>query len=208
MSSERILVFASGIKKLQILLCAIVMVASTFGIAYGCRAALAQITYYRIKYIQPDISLRSVARRAEKAFERYPYNYYLCIFIAEKYYFERYDTYGNEIAERVEESAYWCDKGLSLNPYRSQLRRLKTRLLRRESLSKAIKYWRKFVEWDFWNPHHHAVLADLYIEAGDFEKAQESLAWVEDFEEYEGLLRDLYEAWKREMDMDTVEPLP
>jgi hypothetical protein len=44
-------------------------------------------------------------------------------------------------------------------------------LLSRSDPAASLAYWREFLDWDFWSPHNHAVLADLQARAGDFEAA-------------------------------------
>ena len=101
----------------------------------------------------------------------YPYNYYFCIWTAEKAYYTSFEVDNKEALRRLNIAQRWCNAGLGLNAYNSQLRRLKTHLLEKKSPSEAADYWKKYVEWQFWEPYNHAVLAELYAETGDFDKA-------------------------------------
>ena len=78
----------------------------------------------------------------------------------------------------------WCDRGLKLNPFSSQLQRLKTRLLARTSLPDAIEQWEQYVDWHFWDPYHHAVRVDLHVRAGDVKRARAALIWLENTRYY------------------------
>lgn len=195
-------------KKVVIILSLLLIAGSVLGMVHGTRAALSLVNYYQTKYRDQDSGEDPIwiARRADDAFTCYEYNYYYCIYAAEKCYYQRLDERGVEIPERIEESVYWCDKGLSLNPYKSQLRRLKVRFLRRESVQEAVEYWEDFVEWSFWDPYHHAVLVELYAEAGDFGKAMDSLTWVAGTTFYDDAKKKVDEAWQREMVFEDAGP--
>jgi len=187
---------------IRILIGLLLLVLSVYGIFHGIRASLAQAIYHYVKYgagskVVED--LRATFRRCQDSFRLYPYGYYLCIWTAEKAYYGRFGPNGKEVPERLEAARLWCERGLELNYYKSQLRRLKTRLLARESLPDAIEYWGKYVDWQFWEPYNHAVLVEMYAEAGDLNNALESLVWVEGSEYYEEASRKFDEAWKKEM---------
>ncbi|MFC1497371.1 tetratricopeptide repeat protein [Verrucomicrobiota bacterium] len=141
----------------------------------------------------------SIVRRCEEAYGFYPYNYYFCMLTAETAFNNRFDYNGKELPERIEVLQYWCDKGLTLNPYKRELRTLKRFVLKRESLSSAIKYWENYVEWNFWDPDNHAVLVDLYAQAGNFGRAMESLRLAEKSEHYEKVRKKLHTTWQKEI---------
>lgn len=152
---------------------------SAFYLVHGARAALAQAIYYQSKFGSTADNTRAVIRRCGAAFNLYTYNYNFCSWSAEKAYESAGEQRGAEQREMLEAAETWCDHGLNLNPYKVNLRYLKTVLIAADSLEKAIQYWKKYVEWDFWNPENHEFLLDLYIESGEYEKAGEELKWLE-----------------------------
>lgn len=179
----------------------LLLAVSVYGIFHGARVGLAQAIYHHVKYGSEAgkvENLRSALTRCQHTYRLYPYNYYFCIWMAEKAYYNRFGPDGKESPELLEAARLWCERGLDLNYYRSQLRRLKTRLLAEKSLPEAIKYWEKYIDWQFWEPYNHAVLVEMYAEAGDFSKAAESLAWVEGSRYYDETSEKLHKAWKRE----------
>jgi hypothetical protein len=157
---------------------ACLVVLSAAGLVHGTRAAVAQALYHQAKFGSANRYLAGILRRCEAAGRLYPWNYYFCSWAAGQAYARRDDVNGAQRAARMRAAERWCDAGLSLNPYRSQLRLLKTRLLQAYDLAHAIRHWEAYVDWAFWYPHHHAVLAELYASAGDVEKAAGELRWV------------------------------
>ena len=71
------------------------------------------------------------------------------------------------------------------NGYRSQLRRLETRLLWDRSPAEAIAYWEAHTNWQYWEPYNHETLAGLYANYGEFEKADRELKLLVNFPAYE-----------------------
>ncbi len=157
-------------------------------LAHAARAAWAQWNYSSLRYGRGAAApLPDKLRRGEASFQAYPWNYYLCIYLAEAAWHASGSAAESERPFLLDAARKWCERGLALNPYRSQLRWLKTEFLRRESPARALQYWRAYVEWDFWTPHHHAALAELAAEAGDFRQAEESLYWAQRAADYEGV---------------------
>jgi hypothetical protein len=164
---------------------------------YGVRAGIAQALYFKAKYGSDRDRFPLIAARCESAWRLYPFNYYFAMWTAEKAYYGREaDTLDSAM---VQSAARWCDAGLKLNPYRSSLRLLKMRLLRMQSLNQAISYWEAYVDWDFWNPYNHAVLAELYASGGRWGKAMQALQWVKGSPYYNDTRRTLNELWREQM---------
>jgi len=118
---------------------------------------------------------------------------------ADTAYDTAFDAGGRADDERLSIARRWCEIGLELNPFRRPLRVLKTGLLARDSLRDAIDYWERYVDWHFWDPGNHALLAELYAEDGDFGKAMQSLRWVQGSEHYEAVRSALQDAWRNEI---------
>ena len=94
---------------------------------------------------------------------------------------------------------FLCNAGLRCNPYNGQLKLIKTRLFEEKSVAEAIAYWRDYVDWEFWRPYNHAVMSELYSEAGNIEKAQDELMWLKGSEYYEETRKFLLKAWGKEL---------
>jgi len=194
----------STIRTYRIVAGVIVLAISIAGIVQGSRAGIAQGLYWQAKFgsvkdYPRDVRLGATLRRCESAYRWYPYNYWFSIWTAETVWHERCDRLGREVPERVDGAALWCDRGLALNRHKSQLRLLKARLLERDSAARAMRYWEEYVEWQFWEPYNHAVLAELRAKAGDYAGAVAALEWVGGSRHYEQAARMVNEAWNREL---------
>ena len=175
------------------------MTLSIYGISHGARAGLAQTKYFQLKYGKDRNSPEAVFKESQTAHRLYPHNYYLCLFAAKLAYNKRFDDKRQLLPDRLNTAAYWCDTGLDLNYHKKQLRHLKAFLIKEQSITDAIVYWKGYVKWQFWNPFNHAILVQLYSEAGDFQRAMQSLAWVKGSEHYTSAKTKLNQAWKKEM---------
>ena len=179
----------------------LLLLLAVVGVAHGFRASMSYAGYHSVRYgsqaKQPDAMV--VAKICRRANRYYPHNYFMNIMAGEKcWYAEANGTVTREAL--VEEARWWCDEGLSQNYFSSQLRKLKTNLLELESPVAAADYWEEYVDWDFWNPDHHADLVRLQVKAGDFDKAARSLLWVEGEPRYAEASAYLREAWKGEQE--------
>ncbi len=174
---------------------------SVCGTVQAVRAAISYAGYYQIKYGAEQTALWQKLDKAEDVYDLYPWNYNLCIWCAEHSYYNRFDD-GREQEKLIVSAGKWCDRGLDLNPFKSQLRLLKARLLARESSAEAAEYWREYVQWDFWTPYHHAVLAEFYIDAGKLWEAADELRWLQNSGYYDDISEKIQEAWRKEMQLD------
>jgi hypothetical protein len=175
------------------------LLVSFAGMAHAFRASFAQALYYESRYGWARENTDGILRRCETAGRLYPFNYDFPICSAEKAYYSRNNGTVAETRERLDAARLWCDAGLELNPYRSELRLLKTRLIAMSSPARAAQYWKDYVGWHFWDPYNHAVLAGLYAEAGEVEKAVDSLQWVKGSKYYEEAAGNIKKAWEKEM---------
>ncbi|NQU40440.1 MAG: hypothetical protein HQ523_10845 [Lentisphaerae bacterium] len=169
-----------------------------FGCFYSARASRAHLLYQDAKYGVRREDVPAVLRACETAHRIYPHNYNFCAWAAEQAYHSRNTVHGEARARRLRAAESWCDVGLALNPFKSQLHLLKARLLEPLHPRAAAAHWARYVEWHFWEPYNHAVLVDLYASAGDFDHAAESLDWVRGSEHYEWALGRVQDAWKQE----------
>ncbi|MCX7591089.1 MAG: hypothetical protein N2255_05615 [Kiritimatiellae bacterium] len=179
---------------------ALLLVFSGAGVIHGVRAGRAQVLYHDAKYSIAAHEPDGILRRCEVAQKLYPFNYYFHIWAAENAWRAYLGAAANEGRTRwLEAARFWCDTGLACNPYRSELRTLKMRLLAMDSVEEAIRYWRSYLDWHFWEPYNHALMVELYAKAGDFERAVAEMRWVRGSRHYEDARRILDEAWAREV---------
>jgi len=179
-------------------LAVILVILSVAGLAHGIRAVQANALYFQAKYGSQKDNPTAIFALYERAQHGYPYNYNFCILAAESAYYSSFDVDPKEAARRRLLATQWCDTGLKLDVYKSQLRLLKTRLLAMESLPAAIRYWENYVDWEYWAPRNHAVLVEMYSLAGDFDKALQSLALTEGSDVYNDASHKFVEIWDRE----------
>ena len=154
------------------------LVLSGIGVVHGTKAALAARLSCRAQSSYPSVPVDQILSLCQRAYSLYPWNYYFSIFSAEAAYYQSDAVYGEARTERLRLARLWCDRGLIQNPYKSQLRRLKTRFLWEDSPAQAIAYWASHTEWQFWDPYNHATLSELYARNGDISKAEQELKWI------------------------------
>lgn len=183
------------------------MFAGAAGIVYGGRAALSHWLYHRVKYgAERDLDAAAILRRGETAFRLYPFSYHLCEFMAETAWEARFGEGGAVRDDMAAAANDWCRRGLVLNRRSRRLNELAARGLALRSPAASVAFWRKYVQWDFWQPDNHAVLADLQIGAGDYAGALDSLRWAARSTHHERVLRRLRAAWRREREAPPQAP--
>ena len=145
----------------------------------AARASLAAFLYHQAKYgAGSRRGAAAVLVRCRDADRLYPLNHRFCLLTARRAYEERLDMAGKERPEYVRQAAYWCERGLALNPHSRDLHLVRTRLLQRESVEQAVRYWEDYVHRHFWDRFNQAVLVHLYIESGSYGKAVSTLSWL------------------------------
>lgn len=183
----------AGIRLVALLLAALCLIC----IVHGIRAGVAQGLYFRAKFGSDREDLGRIVHGCKTACRLYPANYYFAMWTAETAYYRWEADKGLDHA--LEAARKWCDAGLRVNHYRSSLRLLKMRLLRMDSTGEATTYWQEYVDWHFWNPHNHAVLAELYADSGRWGKAMQELRWVKGSPYYEHTRRTINGLWREQM---------
>lgn len=167
---------------------------------YAARATCAHYLYFSEKYgnASGGDTDDGTASHWEQSYTLYPHNYHLCIEAMERAWHSRFAGEVEDLG-RVHVSEKWCDRGLTANPFLSQLRLHKTILIERESVEDAIAYWREYVDQNYWVPFNHAFLTDLYTRGGQFTYAFESLEMVEGSPHEKDVRARLFKAWDVEM---------
>ncbi len=154
------------------------LVISLAGMRLALRAGTAQAYYFTMKYGSPVADTFQLLEACRKAYALYPWNYYFSILAAEAAY-SAWEQQRRHDDSWFHQASLWCERGLRQNPWKSQLRRVQARLLWRDSPREAIRVWREYTDWHFWEPYNHAVLAEMYAMAGDFPRAEAELLWTE-----------------------------
>lgn len=179
----------------------VLAVIGCVGLWISINISVAQNIYFEAKYGTTASDQDAILLACSMAHSFYPHNYYCALLAAETAWNRRNKTRtASERSVFAAEAEKWCDIGLKLNPYERSLRYLKMRILEERSIGDAIRYWERHVEWQFWSPFNHLVLVELYANAGEFEKALESLKWVRGTEYERDAVLLLRRAWEQERD--------
>jgi hypothetical protein len=174
----------------------LLLALSLAGAVHGARAALAQAIYFDARYGASKTFPDGILRRYRQAHALYPSNYRFSAWAGET---AAAEIRAGDGGWAVATARRCCDAGLDANPFHGPLRLLRARLLDRESPIEAVRYWERYVDWQYWSPQNHAVLVDLCARAGDFEKAARSLALIRNTRWHEAASQRLRAAWAREM---------
>lgn len=158
----------------------VLLVAGAWGSVYAVKVGRAQALYYHAKYGAGRGDIDGMLRDCERAYQLYPHNYYFSYYITDQSLnAARSATNAVDFERYFKAAKYWCDTGLRQNDYREEINRMKVWLLEEDGdLEGAITHWAAFVDKEFWNPDHHAVLADLYLRARDLENARSEVVWA------------------------------
>ena len=185
-------------RRVNQLLGALLVLGGLAGAAWSVRAGLGQAIYFQAKFGPNRANPEVVDALAQRAIRLYPFQYRLCVWAAETAYYHRHDASGVVMPERLAMADAWCQRGLKLQPYNSELRLLDVRLTALTSPGEAARKWRPYLDWAFWYPYHHLVMVELACDAGRFSEAAAALEWVKGTP-YEKQARDYYlNAWQAE----------
>ncbi len=168
-------------------------------LVHGARAGLGQFHYFRAKYGPDAKSPEAIAARARRAAALYPFNYRLCL-VAGQAAFAQGGGEGDSAPRReaLLRARAWCERGLYLNPHMLELRWLKTRIIgEEESPDAAIRYWREYVDWDYWRPQNHAALVRLCVRADRWDDVNRELEVIRGTEEFASTLQFVDEVRRR-----------
>lgn len=156
-----------------------VVVFALAGMTYAACAGLSQWLYFSAKYGAGARNVDLALDRIAQAHRFYGANFFASTYAAEQAWHAAGRQADTEKAARLyAASERWCRTGLRQNNYDRSLRLRWAALLAREDVHAAIAYMETFLEWQFWDPWNHAVLAELYARAGELDAAQRALYWV------------------------------
>jgi hypothetical protein len=179
----------------------ILLVVCAVGAIYSVCATISQSAYKMAKYGRGKSDFQVALNLCLTAERLYPYNFYVQQYICERAYYDSFEASSTEeAAELLDVSRRWCDRGLHLNYYDRTLRLRRVVLLARRDLERAVREMEQYVDWHFWHPHNHAILASLYAKSGDFDKAEQSLFLVKQSKYYEDAVRSVERAKQKFLD--------
>jgi hypothetical protein len=144
--------------------------------------------------------------RCALAHRLYPRSYWLCQWAASVAYGQSLTGDPSQRDGWLKRSGDWSRRGLDLNPYKAGLRLARARVLAAGSPAAGARYWQAYVEWDFWDPANHAVLAGMYAEAGWFDKAWAEVDLIAKFPEADVARREIQRAWKAQQEPPAFGP--
>lgn len=176
-------------------------IVSVLGVTRAARATAAYALYHNSRYGSGKESVSGILAGCAIAYRYYPYNYYFPILAAESAYYSAPAAVAEEKRRLLGAADYWCDTGLQLNPYKIKLRLLRARIIADENPSDAVEYWQAYVDWHYWEPFNHCVLAELQAQAGDFDEAFRTLDTIKGQNYYEEGLSRVDAYWRKEMVM-------
>jgi len=148
------------------------------GIAHSLRNERVACLYHESRFGHSSADFGRVCLLAEQAYAISPVHHLFWTWVAERARDMRKDAMGPTRAGLTAEMGRWCDRGLSANPWSPPLRLIRAGLLSEQDLRAAIRWWEPCVDWQYWEPLNHAVLAELYAKAGEFPRAFEVLGRI------------------------------
>jgi hypothetical protein len=173
---------------------------SLMGLVYGVSAAVGEISYFHSRYGVGRRDLTRALALSERAAAFYPFDYYVSIWAGKQAFHGRHQAAAAAESEAlVGAAARWAKRGYRLNPYNSETVQLWADVLALKSPRAALDVWAPYVERHFWEPFNHVFLVDLYLRAGDLEKAEEALYWAKPSDQFEGLRKRLEAAQRARM---------
>jgi len=178
----------------------------SYGFFHAVKASLSYKAYKRIKYghftgtpmeIAPARSPTEVLPACERMMALYPHNYYAAVLAAHAAFMYALEDHESHVKERwIRTAQYWDDMGMRLNPYNVEIYSTHARILQKTGKPlEASRFWREEVlgirgefgepdntlrRGEFWNPDRHDTMAELYLHAGQLDRAVAELDWVRD----------------------------
>jgi hypothetical protein len=88
-------------------------------------------------------------------------------------------------ADLRDSAGRWCGRTLDANPWHPKARVMRAAMLAEADPQEALRYWRRCVDWQYWEPFNHAFLAELHGRCGDFALASNTLERIRGMPYYE-----------------------
>lgn len=157
---------------------ALACLLAALAVLHCCRAGLASVLYYQSRYGHKGKDPAAALDQARRAHALYPHNYLLAISAGKQaFYAGRGATNGTE---RLQQARHWSAIAFGLCPFNSEAAHLRAEVLALDSLPDAIALWERYRDRVFWEPFNHWLLVDLYVRAGEWDRAAEALYWLKD----------------------------
>ena len=180
-------------RNVRLALGCLLFAAGLFGTLHAARAAAAQRLYHGAKHgffrdterevppivdyrhpgsgVEPEQFAEDVAelsRRARRAAELYPHNYYFPAFAARAALIQaRRAGSRAELDDAVLAALYFSREAAALNPYDAEARYVRAEALAADGqVTEALDLWRPIVEREFWNGANHDEYARLLLLEG------------------------------------------
>ena len=170
-------------RNVRLALGCLLFAAGLFGTVHAARAAVAQRLYHGAKHgffrdtpreVPPVVDYRDpgagveparfaeavaeLSRRARRAAELYPHNYYFPAFAARAALIQARQAGSRaELDDAVLAALYFSREAAALNPYDAEARYVR---------GEALDLWRPIVEREFWNGANHDEYARLLLLEG------------------------------------------
>ncbi len=188
-------------RNVRLALGCLLFAAGLFGSFRAARAASAQRLYHGAKHgffrdtareVPPVVDYRDpgggvdparfaedaeeLARRARRAAELYPLNYYFPAFAARASLIRAERARSREeLGEAVLAALHFSREAVALNPYDAEARWVRSEALVADGRPReALEFWRPILEREFWNPANHDQYARLLLFEGS--RASRALA--------------------------------
>ena len=163
----------------------------SFGaVVYSVLAAASAALYYDSRYRQADGDPIRALKLAREAHALYPHNYLLCVAMGKRAFYV--DPQAPDQEGWRAEADRWSERAYALCPFDSEAAHLRTEVLARVALPRAVALWEQYRDRVFWEPFNQWMMLDLYVRAGQLDKASEALYWLKDtpyFEKADGMVR-------------------
>ena len=190
----------------------LVLLVSIAGIIHGIHACLAQNLYFRVRYgVLKESDAESILAACERSYQLYPFNYNLCSIATDVAFLEA-DRASDQVlrGRLLSDSGKWCERGLALNTYSRDLNLRKAGLLGAGGggASKAAAHWERYTDWQYWNPVNHYILGQMYIWAGELEKAKRCAVLVDKWEYGALLMEAIDDERARQAGLQTGRAIP
>ena len=180
-------------RNVRLALGCLLFAAGLFGTVHAARAAVAQRLYHGAKHgffrdtprevppvvdyrdpgagVEPERFAEDVAelsRRARRAAELYPHNYYFPAFAARAALIQARQAGSRaELDDAVLAALYFSREAAALNPYDAEARYVRAEALAADGqVTEALDLWRPIVEREFWNGANHDEYARLLLLEG------------------------------------------
>ncbi len=149
----------------------LLVVIGSAGAWHAVQSERVACLYRKARYGSAAGDLQQIRVLAERAYAVSPVHYLFWTWVAECARDAGKAATGEAREELASARARWCERGLSANPWSPSLRAIHAGLLCERDPRAAVRWWESCVDWHYWEPYNHALLAELYARAGDFPRA-------------------------------------